>query len=242
MLVVAVGNDFKKRNLYVERTVIDLQKKRKDATLSTITTTSGTTDMLTELVGTTGMFDEKRIVILKGVTDLSDDSLVDSKDWQKAIKNIADDLIASEHVFILVAQREYKIIKELADGAYLYKRFIKTEHREKRDMVTFSIAEAFIAKDKKRCWRLFAEALHTKPVEEIHGTILWQLRALQEVQMVSDQQQTTLAPFVYAKTKKYTKLWDNQSLLDKVVRFVEITTGEDRGELEYIVEREILQL
>jgi hypothetical protein len=60
--------------------------------------------------------------------------------------------------------------------------------------------------------------------------------------MVSDQQQTTLAPFVYAKTKKYTKLWDNQSLLDKVVRFVEITTGEDRGELEYIVEREILQL
>lgn len=244
MLIVAIGNNHQQRNSYVAKVLADLKVKRASATETLVEPHNATPDTVRELLSTNGLYDEKRIIVLKNLTDLKQDSMVDVKEWRSFFnEECALDMQASQHAFVFVAEESNKAVKCLQDKAHTFKEFVQAKKVIQKDNTVFLIANKFIEKDKKNCWKLFVEAGKKGiPTEEIHGILLWQLKALKEVLLSGDQKKTTLSPFVYTKTAKSAHLWQVDDVDKKLVLFATLGSGEERGNLSLYIEKMIISL
>ncbi len=78
---------------------------------------------------------------------------------------------------------------------------------------TFAITDAFLSKNKKDMWVLYRKALDEGvSVQEIHGLLLWQIRALFLV-LHSTKKESGLNPFVFEKTAKALKNFTRDQLV-----------------------------
>ena len=114
-----------------------------------------------------------------------------------------------------------------------------------REFNIFALTDAIGARDKKRAWILYQEALGAGlSAEEIFFKIVWQVKTLLLASKTKSLLETDMKPFSYSKAKSYLKNFKPNELEklseDLVVGYHRARQG--KGELETFVEKILLGL
>ncbi len=125
------------------------------------------------------------------------------------------EMAASDTVFIFSEESVSKALaEEVKEHAESYKAVDLPKNTD-RGFNIFSITDAFGARDKKSAWVLFQEAqmAGTAP-EEVLNILIWQAKNLLITKNASSAAETGLAPFVFQKSKGYSKNFETHELKD----------------------------
>jgi DNA polymerase III delta subunit len=206
MLYIITGNDTEKGRAKLSALRATLEKKRPEAAVFVVDDESFDMSRMAELIGGQGLFDEKYIVIL--------DRVLGHPEATDFLTKHAEVIAGAVHVFILYAEKiDAKAKKKLekhAQDVFVYekKKGVASEIYDEYGAMCavfnpFHLADAVAARDKKRAWTLFQQAsLCELPMEEIHGIVAWQVRAILAASRAKSAEEAGLKPFVYGKAKR----------------------------------------
>lgn len=216
MLYIITGNDTEKGRLKLAALRTTLEEKRPDAAVFIMDDESFDVSRMAELIGGQGLFDEKYIVVL--------DRVLGHPEAADFLANHAKEMSEAAHVFVLFAEKiDAKTKKKLEKHArdiftYEKKKSAAPEtHDEYGAMCAaynpFHLADAVAARDKKRAWTLLEQAsLCELPMEEIHGIVAWQVRAILAASCAKSAEEAGLKPFVYGKAKRAVEKFSDTDL------------------------------
>lgn len=128
---------------------------------------------------------------------------------------------------------------------------IETEEEEligpkkRPDFNVFVFTDAIGARDKKRAWILYRQALAAGiSAEEIFFKVVWQVKTMLLALRTKSAAEADMKTFPYAKAKSFLKNWKVRELEglseELVLGYARIRRGE--GEMETFVEKMILKL
>lgn len=107
---------------------------------------------------------------------------------------------ASTPVYLLDYELGAETKKSIPKGANVE---IEKEEKARTERSFFSLADAFLARDRKKSWLLYREYLTQGATpEELHGILSWQARALVIASKTESASASGLNPFVFGKAKK----------------------------------------
>lgn len=114
-----------------------------------------------------------------------------------------------------------------------------------REFNIFALTDAIGARDKKRAWILFQQALGAGiSAEKIFFKIVWQVKSMLIASRTKNVGETDMKPFPYSKAKSFLKNFSNSELqslsLDLVTGYYLACRGE--GEIEILAEKMLLSL
>ncbi len=109
----------------------------------------------------------------------------------------------------------------------------------------FALTDAVGARDKKRAWVLYREALGAGiSAEEVFFKIIWQVKSMLIASRTKNVAETDMKPFPYSKAKSFLKNFKPNELeklsLNLVTGYHQARQGE--GEIETLVEKILLSL
>ena len=158
------------------------------------------------------------------------------------LKSLLAGFAESENVFVFSEDTVTKPIIKIFDK---YNAEIhdlgKEEKARKEEFNMFSLTDALGARDKKKLWLLFQEAVQKGSPEEIHGILFWQLKNLALVK--SSSQNPGMNPFVYNKTSGYAQKFSDQEIKKFIQDFTHMFHNRDTySTLDIELEKFILAL
>lgn len=236
MIYLFYGTD-RNKALSKALSIIETKIEQKpDAVVFKVDAFTVNKNLLIELSGSQGLFEQKYIVHLKDV--LSDEVS------KEVVFSFLKDLKESDNIFIIT------------DGSLLKKDLVKLEkHTEKmwehvlKEKIEvkeniFSITNYLLVRDKKNLWIEYQKLRKTFAPEEIHGTLFWCFKNMLLAAKSKDIQETGLKPFVYSNSKKASLKF---SLEEMEMKFWELTKllGDSRrgeGELDVLLEMWVLEV
>lgn len=231
MIYLFYGQDIEQARQKANGVVQTLLKKRPDASLFKLNSDTWQEAAFDEYVGGQGLFVQKYIVIL--------DRLFENKEIKEYVIERLKILKASENIFI--------IIENSLDKATLGK-FEKTAEKiqafgEGKDAVAkgkksefnmFATTDALGARNQKRLWALYQQALrHNVVSEELHGILFWQVKSMLLATLSKDVKESGLNPFVYSKAKNYAKNFTLPELKKISSQLVAMYHQAHRGEVDF---------
>jgi len=138
----------------------------------------------------TGLFGDKELYVIHGLARTLD------------LKNILEEYAKSENFFIFSEDTVTKpIIKTFEKVSAIIQDFGKEEKVKENKFNMFSLTDTLGARDKKKLWLLFQQAVKNGSPEEIHGILFWQIKNLALVKTSTTN--PGMNPFVYKKTSTY---------------------------------------
>ncbi len=201
MLYFLHGTDSKKVRAKLDQLVTTLKTKKPLAPIVRLTTENFTIEQLNQVLEEQSLFTEKNIVIL--------DTLL--KEHEEIFEKLGA-IKSSEHVCILVegkvAEKDVKTIASVAEKV--------EEHNEiekKYRHINFEITDAFATRNNHKAWALLTEAGDTLVAEEMHGTMLWQVKTLILAMNSSSAKEAGISPYAFQKAKSASRLWTADELL-----------------------------
>ncbi|MBC8465268.1 MAG: hypothetical protein H8D63_02765 [Parcubacteria group bacterium] len=216
MFYIITGNDIEKGRAKLKALRATLEKKRPDAAVFVIDDESFDVSRMAELIGGQGLFDEKYIVILDRVLGHPE-----AADFLAShIQTITD----VAHVFVLYSEKidakTKKTLEKHAHDVFVFEKkkgAVPETHDAYGAMCAafnpFALADAVATRDKKRAWTLFQQAsLCELPMEEIHGIVAWQVRAMVAASRAKSAEESGLKPFVYGKAKRAAERFSDTEL------------------------------
>ena len=113
------------------------------------------------------------------------------------------------------------------------------------DFNVFALTDAVGARDKRRAWTLYMQALSAGLVaEEVFFKVVWQVKSMLIAQKTKSVAETDMKEFPYSKAKGFLKNWKEGELEklseDLVTGYHQARRGE--GEMETFVEKILLSL
>lgn len=214
-----------------------LRFKKPDASFGELDTEEVTAEKIEELVGGSGLFENKCVVLTKNIFS----NTISREIAEKFINEIAE----SPNIFIIA---ETALTKALSKK--LEKRSEKTlaidssgDKKEQKEENIFSIADAFGRRDKKLLWMKLNEAFDNGvPTEELHGIIFWQLKSMIIASKTKDATEAGLNPYVFSKSKTFAKNFKEKELEKITNELVKIYHEAHRGKLNFNIALEKLAL
>lgn len=205
MLYIFHGTDTATSSRKMVATITAMRKKKPDASFFRVEDGKLTQDIVNELAGGQGLFEQKYIVEIQYPFEKAD-----TKD--AFLKNLKE-LEESDNIFLVI---EGKILK--ADLNKIEKKSEKLfEHNldkavKKDGFNLFSLADAVGNKDKKNGWVILQSAFKrgTSP-EEIHGVLWWQIKSMYST-MVGNPSQTGMKDFTYNKSKRFAEKYRKEDV------------------------------
>lgn len=187
MLYIIYGDNIGKRQAKVS----ELRAERDTEVFSVGNFTEG---KLEELLATTGLFSEQKIIILRDFF-----TTATTKQWLLSAQKL---LVASPHVVILLEDLLAKV--ELKKWEKISHIFAFEQVRIiGADFNSFSLTDAVGRRDKKQAWLLYQQALrHGKEPEEIHGLVFWIFKTML---LVANGKDHGLKPFVASKAAGFAR-------------------------------------
>ncbi len=245
MLYLLHGSDFKKSRKKLHSLIDSLLKKKPDASFFKLDSSSFTENQLDELVEGQGLFEQKYIVQMDGLLENTKtrDFVVDR------LKEIGE----SDNIFVFIEEKITKpVLKKVEKIAQKVQELELSEKSSGRkfgviggseldlgEFNIFNLADAFGKKDKKNLWVLYQKAkMRNIPDEEIHGILNWQLRSMLIAQKTKTAQESGLKPFVFNKSLRFSKNFDDGELEKLSSKLVSIYHDTRRGLCEFDVEME----
>ncbi len=114
-----------------------------------------------------------------------------------------------------------------------------------REFNIFALTDALGARDKKRAWIIYQEALAAGLVaDEIFFKLVWQVKSLLLAAKTKSVGETDMKPFPYNKAKGYLKNFKLEELEDLSQQLVEgyLLARQGKGEIETLIEKILLKL
>ncbi|MES3006111.1 MAG: hypothetical protein V4664_04155 [Patescibacteria group bacterium] len=232
MLYVIYGKDTAKSRSKLIELLDSLQSKRPDASTFRLSSENWSSSMLNELLGSTGLFSPKYIIVIDGLLNNTESSDVISKS--------IEDMALSEHVCILIEEKILAAdLKKIEKHATKVQLFEQTERLKKESPIVFSFADAVAMKENKKAWTIFQDLIKEgSAAEEIHGVLWWQFKSLAVAAKARSAKDSGLSPYVYQKAARAAQLWKEDSLDQVLDRLADMYHQAHRGEIDFLVELE----
>ncbi|MEY4440951.1 MAG: hypothetical protein RLY49_577 [Candidatus Parcubacteria bacterium] len=236
MLYLFYGTD---KNKALESALNIIKKKvaeKPDAVVFKIDQTNLSQNVLVEMCGGRGLFEQKYLVHVKDVCD--------EVESQEILFAFLKEMKESENIFILTEgdlnKKEFTKIEKYAEKVWNYESKKKVEREEN----IFTITNYLLARDKKNLWIEYQKLKNIFAVEEIHGTLFWCFKNIVLVANSKSVSEIGLKPFVYSNTKKALEKYSKEEIENKFWQLTKILGDSRRGEgeLEILLERWVLGL
>jgi DNA polymerase III delta subunit len=192
---------------------------------------------LEEFIQSSGLFENKYIVVIDGV--------LEKKEVKTIILKKLKEISKSENIFIFLDGKIDKTtlsrFKKWAEGIQEFN--LSEEVKKKPEFNIFSITDAFGGRDNGKTWVLYQKGkLFGITPEEIHGILLWQLKNLILVKEATNPKSLGLNPFVLRKTSSFVENYKREELRKLSEKLVFLYHDARRGivELDLGLEKFIL--
>jgi DNA polymerase III delta subunit len=187
------------------------------------------------LIGGRGLFGSANIINCNGIFD--------NEEAKEFFVARVEDISESPNVFILsegkVDAETARAVKSRAEET------IKCDNDTEKEKPDYSFSDAFATADKKKLWVLLRKKIDGgEPLEQIHGTLFWQLKNMLLALECSDASEAGLHPFVFRRNKIAAEKIGKKHLRELSARLVSIYHDSHRGihDFETALERFVLKM
>lgn len=227
MLYVIHGSDTDTAHAKLKSLVEQLHARRPEAEVFRVEAEDVTRDRLLELIESQGLFEQKYIVILKHV--LQDSGIRDE------VLEYVSAMREAPHVFVLFERAlDAKTVEVLRVHAEKVQEYTATSHTPARpEPNLFAVADALGARDKKQCWVALHRALAAgASPEEIHGIVVWQVKAMLLAADAESAKAAGLKPYPYKKAHGFLRQYSRAECRQLLRRLVMLYHDARRGDHE----------
>jgi len=224
MLYFLHGTDtikvFEKSQALVEA----MLKKKPDASIFKLNSENWEPSTLQELMVGQALFENKFIVQISRIFD--------DEEIKEVILDNLENLKKSENVFIWTEGGvDAKSIKKIEKHSERVQSFDSPQSKKnsKPSFNTFSLTDALGARDKKKLWLLYLEALEHVSVEEIHGILFWQVKSMLISLKAKSADEAGMKPFPYNKSKGFSKNFSEEELHNLSSQLISVSHDSRRG-------------
>lgn len=104
---------------------------------------------------------------------------------------------------------------------------------EARGMPSFVLADDFLRRDKKAAFVALHDELATKPPEEVHGGLWYQMKNMALIFSGATEEESGIHPFVYKKIKSASKSFSKKECDEILKELLEMNHKAHRGEVDF---------
>lgn len=242
MLYLLHGNNFTKARAKLREIISSQLKKNKDATYYKISPDNWAQNNLEELIGGSGLFQSKFVVVLDG--------LISNDESKEKVFNLMQELKDSQNIFVVIEEtlrkEEVKKISRFAEKVqefHLETRFPSGNRVSKKEFNFFTLTDALGARDKKRLWVNYERAIMGDNLpERLHSLLFWQVKAMLSAINSKSAVEAGLNPFVYKKSLGFAKNFTKKELINLSSELVRIYHDARRGKIDFDIALERLIL
>lgn len=215
MLGLIYGTDASARVKARDQFVQMLQKKYSDLNLSTINALEHSSGAIRSLIQASDLFGAHRLVVIHNLS-LHEEAETLLNDLPKEASVIKSTTVLSiEEKLTKPVLKKYE---KYADSIIICDPK-KEPLRDERN--PFALSDAVLARDRKKVWQLYREAIDTGArEEEIAGMLFWALKTILLAAKESSAQAAGLHPFVYGKSKRALSKWSEQDVVKSLSSLV----------------------
>ncbi len=228
MLYVIHGTDVSRARAALRATVDGLLVKKPDTSLLFIEGDRGfSPEELEGYIAGQGLFEKNFVVVLDGV-------LKNEETLGRILARLPD-IAQSPNIFLLVEEKiSAAPLKEFSVSAEKVLSFEKKAATPPFNV--FSLTDALGRRDRKELWVLYRKAKQAGLAdEEMHGTLLWQVRTMLLSRVSRDGVQAGLKPFVFSKASRYEKNYPGKELRELSANLLAVLHDARRGVSEFEV-------
>lgn len=197
-------------------------KKKPNASLFRIDSNCWSLAKFQELLMGQALFENKYIVQISRI--------LNEEDINDVVLDNLEALQKSENVFIWVENKvDVKTLKKIETYSEKSQEFTVKGIVKKPEFNIFSLGDALGDRDKKRLWTLYIEALDHFVVQEIHGTLFWQVKSILLAFKTKSATGAGLKPFVYNNAKRFSKNYKEEEVEKLSSDLVKISHDARRG-------------
>jgi len=236
MLYLIYGTDINKAREKSRALFDALREKRPDASAGSLSAENITAEKIEELTQTQGLFENKQILYM--------DRTLENKDVREVMFDNIDAIADSPNIFIFCEGKLTKeVLKKIEKKAEKVTEYESEVEKPKEAGSFFALADALGARDKKRLWTLFRDAMEKDAVpEEIHGILFWQAKVLALAEKTETAGEAGLNPFVYSKAKRSVGNFKEGEIDILLSKLVSMYHDAHRGKVDFELELEKLAL
>lgn len=236
MLYLFYGTD---RNAALKKALDIISKKvseKTDAVVFKIDSSNLSSQTLSQMCGSQGLFEQKYIVHLKDT--------LQEEEGKGVVFKFLKEIQESENVFIMTEGKllkpDFTKIEKYTEKSWVCE--LKDKEGQKENI--FAITNHLLARDKKNLWIEFQKLKNIFAVEEIHGTLFWAFKNILIASKTKSATEAGLKPFVYSNAKRAAAKFSQDELEEKFWNLTKILGDSRRGEgdLEVLLERWVLEL
>lgn len=236
MLYAFYGSDHAISAKKARSLIASLQAKRPDAAFEQMNGDTWNASVLQGHLGGQGLFSEKYIIFLDRVTE-NEIALEEIVSFMESLKESANIFIMLESKITAPLQ---KTIEKYAEKVVVSDSKIANE---KPSGNAFALGDALGSKNAFRAWSLYREAIDNGiEVENIAGTLFWQVKSMMVANVSNSSQESGLNPFVFSKSKKFASNYSKENIDRMLNDLVRIYHEGHRGlcNMELELEKMIL--
>lgn len=204
MLYFIHGTDAIKVSEKSTQLISGILVKKPDASVFKLNSENFQVAEFQELLVGQALFVQKYIVHISRI--------LDEKEISEIILENLETMKNSEHIFIWTeGEVPLELLGQIKKVSEKVQEFNQRENLKKPVFNIFSLGDALGRRDKKNLWILYREALNFFAVEEIHGTLFWQMKSIL-ISTKGSVAETGLKPSVYNKSKSFAKNYSEEEL------------------------------
>ncbi len=139
----------------------------------------------------------------------------------------------SQNIFIAQVSKVLKKQKDICEKIGV--EIIEIKVAKEREMPSFMLADAFLRRDKKGTFVALHDELATKPPEEVHGGLWYQMKNMTLIFSGATEEESGLHPFVYKKIKLASTKFSKKECDEILKTLLEMNHKAHRGEADFEV-------
>lgn len=137
----------------------------------------------------------------------------------------------SQNFFVIQVSKVLKKQKDICEKAGV--EVIEVKTTKEREIPSFVLADAFLRRDKKVAFVALYDELSTKPPEEVHGGLWYQMKNMLLILSGATEAESGLHPFVYKKLKSASAKFSKKECDEILKELLQMNHKAHRGELDF---------
>ena len=242
MLYVFHGTDIQSAVKKATTLVASLRSKKPDASYVRVEAQQWSQDIVGEHVGGQGLFSSKYIIFFDRVTE--------NVEAKESLAGFAQVMAESTNIFIILEGKLSvelkKAFEKSAEKIVLCDKIPNSKlQTPPTEFNIFALSDAVGARDTFKAWSVYRQAIDTGiEVENIIGTLFWQVKSMKLAAQARSATEAGLSPFVFSKSKKASGNYSPIELDILTEQLITIYHDAHRGisDSELAVERVMLGL
>lgn len=237
MIYFFYGNDIHTIRSKKHDLISSLVSKKPDVSILKSNKEDFSEDFLKQILNTQGLFENVYIVSLHNVFDLG--LLNTDSPYLEELQKSKHVVVWSEDEF---DEDNLKDIDRYIEKSQKYEREVDVQNKIPSPNL-FNFAEYVFTKNKKDYWLEYSKLISDGVMaDDIVNILLWQIKAINQSEGISNPQESGLKPFVFKKGKNISDRYSKEDIRDMLVELTKLAQEmriSDRSDL--LLERWLLE-